>query len=278
MGALTLPRSRLRPLGAETGSPDVPTTETVSALPHTDGPNVGDWRKHIHGLELSSMRLLIIEDDKEAAAWLSKGLKEMGHVVDLAHDGDAGYGIAAEAVHDVLIVDRMLPKRDGLSIIRELRGNGVSTPVLILSALSDVDERVKGLRAGGDDYLAKPYAFSELLARVEGLARRAPGAVQETRLKACDLEMDLLSRQVSRSGKPIPLQPREFKLLEYLMRHAGHIVTRTMLLENVWDYHFDPQTNVIDVHVSRLRSKIDKGFEEPILQTVRGAGYMIRAH
>jgi two-component system OmpR family response regulator len=222
------------------------------------------------------MRILVIEDDKDAATWLVKGLRESGHLADLATDGEQGYQMAADGDFDVLVVDRMLPRRDGLSIIRSLRADGQTTPVLILSALSDVDERVKGLRAGGDDYLAKPYAFAELLARVEGLGRRSTGTAVETRLKACDLEMDLLSRTVTRGGKPILLQPREFKLLEYLMRHAGQIVTRTMLLENVWDYHFDPQTNVIDVHVSRLRGKIDKGFEEPILQTVRGAGYMIR--
>jgi two-component system, OmpR family, response regulator len=222
------------------------------------------------------MRILVIEDDRDAATWLVKGLKECGHLVDMAADGEQGLALALESAHDVLIVDRMLPKLDGLSVIRNLRADGVGTPVLILSALSDVDERVRGLRAGGDDYLAKPYAFSELLARVEGLSRRTTGPMQETRLKACDLELDLLTREVTRAGKDIPLQPREFKLLEYLMRNAGHIVTRTMLLENVWDYHFDPQTNVIDVHVSRLRGKIDKGFDEPILQTVRGAGYMIR--
>ena len=224
------------------------------------------------------MRVLVIEDDKDAATWLVKGLKESGHIADLATDGEQGLALAKEAVHDVLVVDRMLPKLDGLSIIRSIRADGITTPVLILSALSDVDERVRGLRAGGDDYLAKPYAFAELLARVEGLSRRPSGTAAETRLKACDLELDLLSRQVTRGGKPLLLQPREFKLLEYLMRHAGHLVTRTMLLENVWDYHFDPQTNVIDVHVSRLRGKIDKGFDEPILQTVRGAGYMIRDH
>ena len=178
--------------------------------------------------------------------------------------------------HDVLIIDRMLPKIDGLTIIRKLRENNIKTPVLILSALADVDERVKGLRAGGDDYLGKPYAFAELIARVENLGHRAKEAPQATKLKAADLEIDLLTRTVTRAGKPILLQPREFKLLEYLVRNAGHIVTRTMLLENVWDYHFDPQTNVIDVHISRLRAKIDKGHDEPILQTVRGAGYMIR--
>ncbi len=223
------------------------------------------------------MRILVIEDDPEAASWLAKGLQESGHVVDVAHDGEEGLSLALEKIHDVLVVDRMLPKLDGLSIIRKVRSDGIKCPVLILSALSDVDERVTGLRAGGDDYLAKPYAFAELLARVEGLVRRTADEPQETRLRAADLEIDLLTRTVTRSGKPISIQPREFKLLEYLVRNAGHIVTRTMLLENVWDYHFDPQTNVIDVHVSRLRSKIDKGFNQPLLQTVRGAGYMIRA-
>jgi two-component system OmpR family response regulator len=224
-----------------------------------------------------TMRVLVIEDDKEAATWLVKGLTESGHVADVASDGEEGLSLARERVHDVLIVDRMLPAMDGLAIIRTLRGEGIATPVLILSALGEVDERVKGLRAGGDDYLAKPYSFSELLARMENLGRRVGQERQQTRLKAADLEMDLLARTVTRAGQPILLQPREFKLLEYLMRNAGHVVTRTMLLENVWDYHFDPQTNVIDVHVSRLRSKIDKGFDDPILQTVRGAGYMIRA-
>jgi two-component system, OmpR family, response regulator len=228
--------------------------------------------------EQRPMRILVIEDDREAASWLLKGLAESGHVADLAADGEEGLALALEARHDVAVVDRMLPKLDGLSIVRKIREEGVKTPVLILSALADVDERVKGLRAGGDDYLGKPYAFSELLARVEGLGRRAGEVPLETKLRAAGLEIDLLTRTVTRDGKPILLQPREFKLLEYLVRNAGHIVTRTMLLENVWDYHFDPQTNVIDVHVSRLRSKIDKGFDDPILQTVRGAGYMIRAH
>jgi two-component system, OmpR family, response regulator len=275
---MTLPRSAMRPTGAETGSPDVPPHETVFAPPPFQRQNFPLHSETIDfmGRTVNAMRVLIIEDDKDAASWLVKGLKECGHLVDHAADGEEGLALARAASHDVLIVDRMLPKLDGLSVVRSLRADGVVTPVLILSALSDVDERVRGLRAGGDDYLAKPYSFAELLARVEGLSRRQTGAVQETKLKACDLEMDLLTREVTRAGKEIPLQPREFKLLEYLMRHAGHIVTRTMLLENVWDYHFDPQTNVIDVHVSRLRSKIDKGFEEPILQTVRGAGYMIR--
>jgi two-component system OmpR family response regulator len=226
---------------------------------------------------IKSMRILIVEDDRDAASWLVKGLTEAGHIADHAADGEDGLNMSREKVHDVLIVDRMLPKLDGLALIRKLREEGIQTPVLILSALGDVDEKVKGLRAGGDDYLAKPYSFAELLARVEGLARRNASEPQQTKLSVLDLEMNLLARTVTRAGKPIMLQPREFKLLEYLMRNAGHVVTRTMLLENVWDYHFDPQTNVIDVHISRLRTKIDKGFPEPMLQTVRGAGYMIRA-
>jgi len=223
------------------------------------------------------MRLLIIEDDKEAGAYLVKAFREEGHVVDLATDGLEGYAQAREGQHDVLIVDRMLPKLDGLSLISSLREQGVETPCLILSALGQVDDRVKGLRAGGDDYLVKPYAFSELLARVEVLARRRKGARgEETVYRVGDLELDRLSHNVTVGGREVTLQPREFRLLEYLMKHAGQVVTRTMLLENVWDYHFDPQTNVIDVHISRLRSKIDKGRATPLLHTVRGAGYMIR--
>jgi len=222
------------------------------------------------------MRILLIEDDKEAAAYLVKALREAGHVADHAQDGDTGAAMAGEGGYDVLVVDRMLPKRDGLSIVEELRRNGDHTPVLILSALGQVDDRVTGLRAGGDDYLSKPYAFTELLARIEALARRRQPGEVETVYRTADLELDRLRHSVTRAGKPVPLQPREFRLLEYLMKHAGQVVTRTMLLENVWDYHFDPQTNVIDVHISRLRSKIDKGFAEPLLHTVRGAGYMIR--
>ena len=223
------------------------------------------------------MKLLIVEDDAEAAAYLVKAFREAGHSADHAANGLDGYGMAAEGQYDVLIVDRMLPKLDGLSLIHGLREQGQDTPVLILSALGQVDDRVKGLRAGGDDYLAKPYAFSELLARVEVLARRnRPAQAEETVYRVGDLELDRLKHRVTRDGEEIDLQPREFRLLEYLMRHAGQVVTRTMLLENVWDYHFDPQTNVIDVHVSRLRSKIDKGHERPLLHTVRGAGYTIR--
>ncbi|MBX3514295.1 MAG: response regulator transcription factor [Xanthobacteraceae bacterium] len=222
------------------------------------------------------MRLLIVEDDREAADYLKKALREAGHMAEVANDGEAGLVMALDDSFDVLVVDRMLPKRDGLSVVSELRSRGKETPVLILSALGQVDDRVTGLRAGGDDYLAKPYAFSELLARVEVLSRRRAPNSAETVYRVGDLELDRLSHRVTRGGEEIVLQPREFRLLEYLMRHAGQVVTRTMLLENVWDYHFDPQTNVIDVHVSRLRSKIDKGFAKPLLQTVRGAGYMIR--
>jgi two-component system OmpR family response regulator len=222
------------------------------------------------------MRILIIEDDRDAAGYLAKAFREVGHVADVAHDGEEGLALAQDGQHDVVIVDRMLPRRDGLSVIGALRAKGVETPVLILSALGQVDDRVKGLRAGGDDYLAKPYAFSELLARVEVLARRGPGRSEDTVYKVSDLELDRLSHRVMRGEAEIVLQPREFRLLEYLMKHAGQVVTRTMLLENVWDYHFDPQTNVIDVHISRLRSKIDKGFARPLLHTVRGAGYMVR--
>ncbi len=222
------------------------------------------------------MRILLIEDDREAAAYLAKALREAGHVADHAADGDTGAAMAADGGYEVLVVDRMLPRRDGLSIVEELRKRGDQTPALFLSALGQVDDRVAGLRAGGDDYLAKPYAFSELLARVEALGRRQKPGTAETMYKVGDLELDRLGHTVTRSKQVIPLQPREFRLLEYLMKHAGQVVTRTMLLENVWDYHFDPQTNVIDVHVSRLRAKIDKGFGEPLLHTVRGAGYMIR--
>jgi two-component system OmpR family response regulator len=222
------------------------------------------------------MRLLIVEDDREAADYLKKALREAGHMAEVANDGEAGLAMALDDSFDVLVVDRMLPKRDGLAVVSELRTRGKTTPVLILSALGQVDDRVTGLRAGGDDYLAKPYAFAELLARVEVLARRRAPNSADTVYRVGDLELDRLSHRVSRGGGEIVLQPREFRLLEYLMRHAGQVVTRTMLLENVWDYHFDPQTNVIDVHVSRLRSKIDKGFDKPLLQTIRGAGYMIR--
>ncbi len=225
------------------------------------------------------MRLLLIEDDRETAAYVAKGLREAGHTVDHAATGTDGLFLAGGEHYDALIVDRMLPGRDGLDIIRLLRATDNHTPALVLSALGSVDDRVAGLRAGGDDYLVKPFAFAELLARVEAVARRRVGnsAAPVTKLSVADLELDLLSRSVSRAGQPIDLQPREFALLECLARHAGNVVTRTMLLEQVWDYHFDPQTNVIDVHVARLRQKIDKPFTTPLIHTVRGAGYCLRA-
>ena len=220
------------------------------------------------------MRILLIEDDHEAAAYLVKGLTESGHRVDLAGAGRKGLERARQERFDAMIIDRMLPELDGLSVIAALRAARDTTPVLVLSALGDVEDRVVGLRAGCDDYLPKPFAFTELLARLEALTRRGTA---ETKLNVADLEMDLIARTVARAGQTIDLLPREFRLLEYLMRHAGDIVTRTMLLEKVWDHHFDPQTNVIDVHVSRLRQKIDKGFGHPLLHTVRGAGYSLRA-
>lgn len=226
--------------------------------------------------ESSRMKILVIEDDREAALYLEKALQESGHVVDVASDGETGFGLAENHHYDVLIVDRMLPRRDGLSVISGLRANGLETPVLILSALGQVDDRVTGLRAGGDDYLTKPYAFSELLARIEVLQRRQSPKEAETIYKVGDLELDRLSHAAKRGDVMIALQPREFRLLEYLMRHAGQVVTRTMLLENVWDYHFDPQTNVIDVHISRLRAKIEKDFDTALLHTIRGAGYMLK--
>ncbi len=223
------------------------------------------------------MRILVIEDDREAAAYMVKGLSESGYVVDQAADGHEGLILGSSRDYDAMVVDRMLPGLDGLAVIQALRGQGIDTPVLILSALGQVDDRVRGLKAGGDDYLTKPYAFAELLARLEALLRRANPASAETRLKLADLEIDLLARTVRRGGRGIELKPREFALLEFLLRHAGQVVTRTMLLEGVWGYHFDPQTNVIDVHVSRLRQKIDKGFGRPLLHTVRGVGYCLRA-
>ena len=223
------------------------------------------------------MRILIIEDDQEAAAYMAKGLREASHTVDHAANGTDGLFMATSERYDVMIIDRMLPGLDGLAVIQAVRATGNATPILVLSALGKVDDRVKGLKAGGDDYLVKPYAFAELQARIEALCRRTAASQPETRLKVEDLEMDLLSRTVTRSGRDIDLQPREFRLLEYLMRHAGQVVTRTMLLENVWEYHFDPQTNLIDVHISRLRQKVDKDFEQSLIHTIRGAGYSLRA-
>lgn len=223
------------------------------------------------------MKVLVIEDDAKVSEYIRNGLSENGHASDAAIDGKDGLFLATMERYDVLIVDRMLPGVDGLTIIKTIRGAGNQTPALILSALGEVDDRVKGLRSGGDDYLVKPFSFAELLARLEILNRRGSqkSAVAETVLKARGIEVDLLSRKVLRNGKALDLQPREFRLLEYLLRNKGQVVTRTMLLESVWDYHFDPQTNVIDVHISRLRSKLDKDAEPPSIRTVRGAGYII---
>ena len=223
------------------------------------------------------MRILVVEDDPEASRYIARGLTEAGHLVETAADGEDGLARVRDERFDVVVVDRMLPRLDGLALVERLRAADDATPVLFLSALGEVDDRVAGLRAGGDDYLVKPFAFAELLARVEVLARRRPGDEARTRLAVADLALDIRTRRVTRAGRAIALQPREFRLLEYLTRHADRVVTRTMLLENVWDYHFDPQTNVIDVQISRLRSKIDKGFAAPLLHTVRGAGYVIRA-
>ncbi len=222
------------------------------------------------------MRILVIEDDIETANYIGKGLKEHGHTVDQANDGKDGLFMALENNYAIIILDRMLPALDGLSIIKTLRSSDKQTPVIILSALGEVDDRVQGLKAGGDDYLVKPFAFSELLARIEALLRRGEMKPDTSFLKVADLELDRLTHLVKRAGKTINLQPREYLILEYLMQHADQIITRTMLLESVWDYHFDPQTNIIDVHISRLRNKIDRDFNPPLLQTVRGAGYCLR--
>lgn len=223
------------------------------------------------------MRILVIEDDKEVSAYISKGITEAGHTVDTSYDGKDGLFLATSEKYDVLIVDRMLPEMDGLTIIETLRGSGNKTPALILSALGEIEDRVKGLRSGGDDYLVKPFAFEELLARIEILGKRQNYSKtnEQLTLQVGDLELNLLARKVKRGDVEIDLQTREFKLLEYMLRHKGQVVTRTMLLEHVWNYHFDPQTNVIDVHISRLRNKIDKDFDKKIIKTVRGAGYII---
>jgi two-component system OmpR family response regulator len=223
------------------------------------------------------MRILVVEDDDETASYVAHGLTEKGHVVDRAGDGRDGLFLASSEPYDLMIVDRMLPELDGLSLVKRVRAAGVEIPVLFLTALGGVDDRVTGLEAGGDDYLPKPFAFSELLARIGALARRPPMSSVVTTLQVDDLQMDLLKRTVTRKGQAIDLQPREFRLLEYLMRHSGEVVTRTMLLEHVWDFHFDPHTNVVETHVSRVRAKVDKPFDLPLIHTVRGAGYCVHA-
>ena len=222
------------------------------------------------------MKLLLVEDDKEAAAYLKRALSEAGHMVDYAATGREGLMLAAGEAYDVIVLDRMLPQLDGLAILRTIRASGVKTPVLLLTALGGIDDRVEGLEAGGDDYLVKPFAFAELLARVNALARRPPTQDVQTALQVSDLTLDLLKRAVTRNGTRIELQPREFQLLEYLMRHAGRVVTRTMLLESVWDFHFDPKTNIVETHMSRLRAKVDRGQPHELIHTVRGAGYCLR--
>lgn len=223
------------------------------------------------------MKVLVVEDDAETARYIARGLQELGHAVDVAPDGRDGLFHATEGGYDLLVVDRMLPLLDGLTLVKTLRGAGNKTPVLFLTTLGGVDDRVEGLEAGGDDYLVKPFAFSELAARVHALGRRPPISETPTVLRVADLEMDLVKRRVSRQGATIELQPREFRLLEYLLRHAGEVVTRTMLLEQVWDFHFDPRTSVVETHISRLRQKIDRDFDPPLIHTVRGAGYTLRA-
>ncbi len=224
----------------------------------------------------SRMHLLLIEDDAEAAKYLAKGLRESGYTVDVAANGRDGLFQATEQQYELIIADRQLPHIDGLTIVQMLRRQGSKVPVLILSALGSVDDRIEGLRAGGDDYLTKPFAFGELTARIEALLRRGPGVAAATRLKVADLEIDLLGRMVTRAGRRIELTTKEFQLLEFLARRQGQVVTRTLLLEGVWDLHFDPQTNVIDVHMSRLRTSIDRDFPKPLIHTVRGAGYVLR--
>ncbi len=222
------------------------------------------------------MRFLLIEDDIETAAYIVRGLKEHGHNVDQAQSGRDGLFLAGSESYDTIILDRMLPGMDGLAIVKMLRGMDVKTPILFLTAMGGIDDRVDGLNAGGDDYLVKPFVFAELMARVNALARRPPLSAQQTVLRVGDLEMDLLKRKVMRGASEVELQPREFMLLEFLMRHAGQVVTRTMLLEGVWDFHFDPKTNIVETHISRLRAKIDRGHDAGLIQTVRGSGYVIR--
>jgi len=225
------------------------------------------------------MKVLLVEDNERVSCFIINGLQEAGHSVDHADNADVGRQLATTRSYDAIVMDRMLPgNTDGLTLIESLRKEGLRTPILILSALSDVDERIRGLRSGGDDYLTKPFAFGELMARLDAQARRSLTNPEEIHLSIADLHMDLLSRKVMRGNRPIALQPREFKLLEYLMRHAHQVVTRMMLIENVWKYHFDPQTNVIDVHISKLRQRIDADFERPLLRTVRNSGYMLTDH
>lgn len=253
--------------------------ETNVAEPLPSGITVGEAASRNRGNEsaVKLMHILLMEDDRPSAEHTAKLLREHNHVVDVAHDGEEGLELGRSGNYQAMIIDRRMPLRDGLSVVRTLRQEDIRTPAIFLTALGEVDDRVEGLKAGGDDYLVKPYIISELLARLDAVVRRANPKAVETRLIVGDLQLDLLSRKVHRAGREIPLQPREFTLLEFLMKHAEQVVTRGMLLEQVWGIHFDPQTNVIDVHISRLRSKIDRSFDEPMLHTVRGAGYTLRA-
>ena len=235
------------------------------------------WRSPVSIAYDQMMKILVVEDDSQTSAYIARGLREKGHVVDLAKNGRDGLFLATEAHHDVLVIDRMLPGMDGLSIVKALRAAEITTPVLFLTTLGNIDDRVEGLEAGADDYLAKPFAFSELNARINALTRRPLQNATGTALKVGDLELDFLKRVVQRGGKKIDLQPQEFRLLEFLMRHVDQVVTRTMLLENVWDFHFDPQTNIVETNISRLRSKVDKGFDRELIHTIRGAGYALRS-
>jgi two-component system OmpR family response regulator len=248
-------------------------SKNAAGFPLTRGTDAGvDWTKKPAG-----MKILVIEDDPRMSEFLLKGLKESGHVADHAPNGKDGLFLAAGEKYDALIVDRMLPGVDGLTIVKMLRGTGNHTPVIFLTTMGGIDDRVEGLEAGADDYLVKPFAFAELLARLAALLRRPPVSEVKTVLRVGDLEMDLLKRIVTRAGKVIDLQPQEFRLLEYMMRSEGRVVTRTMLLESVWDFHFDPQTSIVETHISRLRAKIDRGFETELLRTMRGVGYCLRA-
>lgn len=226
------------------------------------------------------MKILLIEDDDDTAQYVAKGLRQSGHVVERVRDGNAGLALAQDNARDIIILDRMLPGMDGLSLAKQLRESGSQTPILFLTTMGGVGDRVEGLEAGGDDYLVKPFALAELIARVNSLTRRSQrtGAEQQTTLRVGDLEMDLIARTVSRHGRLIELQPQEFKLLEYLVRHEGRVVTRTMLIENVWELHFDPQTNIVESHMSRLRTKVDKDFSIQLIQTIRGTGYILRGN
>ena len=238
---------------------------------------IAEWAEQLHYGSANAMRILLIEDDQETATYISAGLEREGNTVSYAADGSIGLCTAMTESFDLLIVDRMLPRLDGLSLVRRLRAGGIETSVLFLTTMSGVGDRVAGLNAGGDDYLVKPFAFAELIARINALGRRSRGPSIEAQMRVADLELNVLTRIVTRGGKGIDLQPREYQVLEYMMRHAGEVVTRTMLLENVWNYHFDPRTNVVDSHLSRLRSKIDKGFGTELIHTVRGSGYSLRA-